>query len=124
MTEPDPPIVPEVMPDLPEGFPDLSQGMPDLGELLGGLNAVQELQDATYEGTAGGGLVRIRSNGRMDVQSVEISPSAVEEGDPELLSDLVLAALHDLTANIAKAQRDALGPLGDLLGGGGLPGAG
>ena len=45
-------------------------GMPDLGSLVDGLSAVQTLQSATYVGTAGGGLVRITANGRMDVERV------------------------------------------------------
>jgi len=100
--------------DLAELF---SGGMPDLGSLVDGLAAVQSIQDASYEGSAGGGLVHIRASGRMEVTSVEISPDALGDGtDVELLADLVLAALHDLTAQIAAAQQQAMGPLGGLLG--------
>jgi DNA-binding protein YbaB len=92
-------------------------GMPDLGSVLEGLTAVQSIQAATYEGSAGGGLVRIVANGRMDVESVTISPDALGDGDDvELLADLVHAALRDLTARIAAAQQQAMGPLGGILG--------
>ena len=93
--------------------------MPDLGSLMDGLASMQDLQEATYEGTAGGGLVRITANGRMDVHSVAIEAGAVDGGegpDLELLADLVLAALNDLTAKIATAQQQAMGGLGGLLG--------
>lgn len=91
--------------------------MPDLGSLLDGLGAVQSVQSAIYEGSAGGGLVRITANGRMDVERVDISPEAVGDGaDVELLADLVHAALRDLTAQIAAAQQEAMGPLGGILG--------
>jgi hypothetical protein len=92
-------------------------GMPDLGSLVEGLSAVQSIQASTYEGSAGGGLVRIVANGRMDVESVTISPDALGDGgDVELLADLVHAALRDLTARIAAAQQQAMGPLGGILG--------
>jgi DNA-binding protein YbaB len=92
--------------------------LPDLGSLVDGLAAVQSIQSASYEGTAGGGLVRITANGRMDVSSVRISPDALGDGaDVDLLADLVLAALRDLTAQIASAQQEAMGPLGGILGG-------
>ncbi len=95
-------------------------GMPDLGSLVDGLAAVQGIQAASYEGSAGGGLVRIRANGRMEVESVTISPDALagsaDEPDVELLADLVHAALLDLTAQIAAAQQQAMGPLGGILG--------
>jgi nucleoid-associated protein EbfC len=94
-----------------------SGGMPDLGSLVDGLAAVQNIQAATYVGTAGGGLVRIKANGRMDVESVEISPDALAGGaDVDELADLVHAALRDLTAQIAAAQQQAMGPLGGMLG--------
>jgi DNA-binding protein YbaB len=92
-------------------------GMPDLGSMLDGLSAVQSIQAASYTGTAGGGLVRIVASGRMDVESVTISADALgDDADAELVADLVLAALRDLTAQIADAQKQAMGPLGDILG--------
>lgn len=103
-------------------LPDLGSlfgegGMPDIGSLVDGLASVQSVQSQTYEGRAGGGLVRIRANGRMEVERVEIDQEAVGEGvDVSLLADLVHAALQDLTAQIAAAQREAMGPLGGLLG--------
>jgi nucleoid-associated protein EbfC len=105
-------------------LPDLSAlglgaggGLPDLGGMMDGLARMQAIQSEVYEGSAGGGLVRVRANGRFDVESVTIRPDAVDDGDADLLADLVLAALRDLTTKIAAAQRDAMGPLGGLLGG-------
>jgi DNA-binding protein YbaB len=95
----------------------LGGGMPDLGSMLEGLSAVQDIQAATYTGSAGGGLVRIVASGRMEVESVTISPDAFgDEPDTELVADLVLAALRDLTSQIAEAQQQAMGPLGSILG--------
>lgn len=92
-------------------------GMPDVSSMLDGLSAVQSIQSASYTGTSGGGLVRIVANGRMDVESVTIDPKALgDDPDAEVLADLVLAALRDLTGQIAEAQRSAMGPLGDILG--------
>ena len=89
----------------------------NLGSMLDGLSAVQSIQGSTYTGSAGGGLVRIVANGRMEVESVTISPEAFgDEPDTELVADLVLAALRDLTNQIAEAQKQAMGPLGSILG--------
>jgi hypothetical protein len=105
-------------------LPDLSAlglggsgGLPDLGGMMDGLAKMQAIQAEVFEGSAGGGLVRIRANGRFDVEAVVIRPEAIEDGDADLLADLVLAALHDLTARVAAAQQDAMGGLGGLLGG-------
>jgi hypothetical protein len=119
VTDPTPPDeAPEPSADVANPLDDLfGGGMPDLGSLVEGLSAVQSIQAATYEGSAGGGLVRIVANGRMDVESVTISPDALGDGgDVELLADLVHAALRDLTGRIAAAQQQAMGPLGGILG--------
>ena len=99
-----------------------------MADFLGMMKQAMQLQSKMKEmqeqlalievtGTAGGGLVRITANGRMDVERVEISPDAVGDGaDVELLADLVHAALNDLTAQIAAAQQQAMGPLGGILG--------
>jgi nucleoid-associated protein EbfC len=109
--------------DAAGAFPDLSAlglaggAMPDLGGMMDGLAQMQAIQSEVFEGSAGGGLVRIRANGRMDIESVTIRPDALEDSDADLVADLVLAALRDLTAKIAAAQAAAMGPLGGLLGG-------
>ena len=115
MTDQDPnePQLPDISSLLGGG----GEGLPDLGEMLGSLGKVQEIQSQVYEGSAGGGLVRSRANGRMEVESVGIDPAALDGADADEVADLVHAALNDLTAAIATAQQEAMGPLGGLLGG-------
>lgn len=110
------------------GLPDLA----GLGELLGGgdgvggllqqaqqmMGAQREAAEREVEGVAGGGVVRIRATGTGQVRSVSIAPEAVDPDDVAMLEDLVLAALHDMTAQLAELQRAAMGPLGDLFGSG------
>lgn len=54
-----------------------------------------ELEAATIEGSAGGGVVRATVTGKQDVVSIEIDPSAVDPADVEMLQDLVVAAVND-----------------------------
>jgi nucleoid-associated protein EbfC len=101
--------------------------MPDLGGLMDQLQKMQEIQSTIYEGQAGGGAVRITADGAMQFESVTIARDAVDPDDVEMLQDLVLAALHDLTSKLGDAQRQAMGgfdpsKLGEALGG--LGGAG
>jgi DNA-binding YbaB/EbfC family protein len=116
--------------------PPEQQG-PDLGALLGGqgglgglLEQAQQMAaahaaaaDTIVEGGAGGGAVRIEANGHGEFRKVTIAASAVDPDDVEMLEDLVLAALHDVTARIAELQKSAMGGLSlDSLGAlGGLP---
>lgn len=118
MTDDDPQV-----PQLPE-LPDLGAllggdaggGLPDMGSMLAGLGKMQDVQQQVFEGSAGGGLVRIRATGRMEVESVAIEPAALDGAEADEVADLVHAALNDLTAQITAAQEEAMGPLGGLLG--------
>jgi hypothetical protein len=98
-------------------------GLPDLGGLLDGFQKMQEAQSATYEGSAGGGAVKVVANGSFEFESVTIEPSVLEGADVEMIQDLVLAALHDLMDRIAEAQQDVMGGM-DLGGLGGIGGIG
>jgi DNA-binding YbaB/EbfC family protein len=55
----------------------------------------QELAGTTVEGTAGGGVVKAVANGKQELVSVTIDPSAVDPADVEMLQDLIVAAVTD-----------------------------
>ena len=77
----------------------------------------QELATLTVTGTAGGGAVTVVANGQQQVQSVTIQPEVLEEG-PELLADMVLAAVNSaLDQSRALAARQ----MGQLTAGLNLP---
>lgn len=60
------------------------------------LNAAQEeIKTLTYEGSAGGGMVKVTVSGEMEVKQVEISPAVVDPSDIEMLQDMVMAATND-----------------------------
>jgi DNA-binding YbaB/EbfC family protein len=54
-----------------------------------------ELEAATVDGSAGGGVVKATVTGKQDVVSIEIDPSAVDPADVEMLQDLVVAAVNE-----------------------------
>ncbi|MDA0988738.1 MAG: YbaB/EbfC family nucleoid-associated protein [Chloroflexi bacterium] len=81
--------------------------------------AQEELESAEVEGTAGGGVVKVVVTGKMKVQSVEISPEAVNPEDVEMLQDLVMAATNEA---LDKAQEMAQTSLGAITGGMKIPG--
>jgi DNA-binding YbaB/EbfC family protein len=124
--------------------PEAADGGFDLGSLLGGMNlgsilgAAQDMQAkvvesqqrlaaATVQGQSGGGAVQIDVNGGFQFQRVKIDPSVIDANDPEMLEDLILAALHDCSAQVEAAQSrenpvggldlGGLGGLGGLFGG-------
>jgi DNA-binding YbaB/EbfC family protein len=54
-----------------------------------------ELEAATVEGSAGGGVVNATVTGKQELVSITIDPSAVDPADVEMLQDLVTAAVND-----------------------------
>ena len=54
-----------------------------------------ELESATVDGSAGGGVVSATVTGKQELVSITIDPSAVDPGDVEMLQDLVVAAVND-----------------------------
>ena len=81
--------------------------------------AQEELSNTTVEASSGGGAVTVTMNGQQKIQSVKISPEAVNPDEVELLEDMVLTAVSEA---LAKSQEVAAKQLGELTGGLNIPG--
>ena len=57
--------------------------------------AQADLAEATVEGSAGGGAVKVTLTGTQEIRSITISKDAVDPDDVDTLQDLVLAAFKD-----------------------------
>ena len=71
--------------------------------------AQEELAAAEVEASAGGGMVtRDASPARLVVKEIRIDPAAIDPDDPELLADMVLAAVNEAlrAAQELAAQQD------------------
>lgn len=85
-------------------------------------SAQEELAAKTYEGTAGGGVVKAVVLGSGDLVSVEFDPSVLDPDDPEMAGDLVVAAVNQALAAVAADAAESMGglpggmDLGGLLG--------
>ena len=80
------------------------------------------------DGTAGGGMVTVKANGKMEILSCKISEDAVKLTDREMLEDLVIAAANQAlgkvrdtlateTAKMASNMGLPAGMLGGMMGG-------
>ena len=69
----------------------------------------QELAEQTFEGSAGGGMVKVVIAGSGDLLSVEIDPAVLDPDDPELVGDLVVAAVNQANAAMREAASSAMG---------------
>ncbi|SET04203.1 hypothetical protein SAMN03080614_103620 [Anaerobranca gottschalkii DSM 13577] len=55
----------------------------------------EELKERLFEGTAGGGVVKVVVSGHKEVKEVLISPDVVDPEDVEMLQDLIVAATNE-----------------------------
>ena len=55
----------------------------------------EEISSQTFDGTAGGGAVKVTVNGDHLLKSVVISQDLIKSGDPEMLQDLIVMASND-----------------------------
>ena len=55
--------------------------------------AQEALKDEVVEATVGGGMVTVEVTGELVFKSIKIAPEAVDPDDPEMLQDMVLAAV-------------------------------
>jgi DNA-binding YbaB/EbfC family protein len=88
--------------------------------------AQAEVAEKSFEGVAGGGIVKVVASGDLQIESVTISPDLFDgppdSDDLELLADAVAAAANDALDQARRAQQEAIGPMAGGLGGMGLPG--
>jgi DNA-binding YbaB/EbfC family protein len=84
--------------------------------------AQDELAKEVVEASAGGGMVRVKATGALEITEITISPEAIDPTDPDLLADMVLAAVNEA---LRSAQNLVESKLGNAMGGMqglGLPG--
>ncbi len=55
----------------------------------------EELEQATYTATAGGGVVTAVVSGKRELAELTIDPEAVDPEDVEMLQDLIIAAVNE-----------------------------
>lgn len=83
----------------------------------------EELGNKEYEAEAGGGAVKAVCNGHGDLKSVKIDPGILDDGDAEMLEDLVVTAVNEAAA---KGKEEMANSMKQMMPAGlpGMPGLG
>ena len=90
---------------LKDGLTDLMQ---QAQEMQGEVATMQkEISAVEVVGEAGGGMVKVRMNGRKDVLSVKIESKAVTE-DLEMFQDLLAIAFNDASKRADAVSREKM----------------
>jgi DNA-binding YbaB/EbfC family protein len=78
----------------------------------------QRLAQLVAEGDAGGGMVKVRVNGKLEVLSCALTDEAIKLGDREMLEDLIRAATNQA---LDRARRQAAEETSKMAGALGVP---
>lgn len=70
------------------------------------------LSDLEVEGSAGGGLVRVRLNGLKELKAVAIDTKTLAGEEATLVEDLVVAAWQEATRLLEERSRELLARMG------------
>ena len=82
----------------------------------------EEAEKETVTATAGGGMVTVTATGAGEIQKIEIDPKAIDPDDPEMLADLVTAAVNEALRSARALVESKLGQVMPSGLGGLLPG--
>jgi DNA-binding YbaB/EbfC family protein len=80
--------------------------------------AQEQAASEVVEASSGGGMVTVKANGAGEVLEIKIDPRAVDPDDPELLADMVLAAVNEALRSAQSLMQSKVSGLipGDLGG--------
>lgn len=96
---------------------DISQIMRQAQAMQAKINEAQKkLEAMEVEGSAGGGLVKLRISGKNALLSINIDKSLLNADEGEILEDLVKAAHDDARCKLDDAQNEEMKGLGNGMG--------
>jgi DNA-binding YbaB/EbfC family protein len=96
---------------------DISQIMRQAQAMQAKINEAQKkLEAMEVEGSAGGGLVKLRISGKNALLSLSIDKSLLNADEGEILEDLVKAAHDDARRKLDDAQNEEMKGLGSGMG--------
>ncbi len=73
----------------------------------------EELNQREYDISAGGGMINLKIKGTKEVLEIKIDPSVLEDAkeEPEMLEDLLVAAVNQAIETVEKTNADEMGKL-------------
>jgi DNA-binding YbaB/EbfC family protein len=71
----------------------------------------REMADIRVEATVGGGMVSVTMSGAKQVLAVKIDPKTLEDGDVDMLQDMVMAAVNEAVRKVDEKLQGRLGAM-------------
>ncbi len=99
--------------------PDMRKLMQAAQQMQAHMQQAQaDLAEREFEGSTGGGVVKAIATGEGKLLSVDFDPSVLDPDDPDLVGDLVVAAVNQANEAAQTATAEAMGGVAGLDAGG------
>ncbi len=96
------------------------KGMPNMGNMQGMMKQMQKMQKemkteqenleaSFFEASDTNQLVKVKVNGRKEIQELLIEEDLVDPDDIDMLQDIVLATINDALSQVDKATEERMG---------------
>ena len=79
----------------------------------------KELETREIETSSGGGMIKIKMNGKQEIIELKINPECVDPSDVETLEELMMAAVNQ---SVKESQEMVSGAMSKVTGGMSIPG--
>ena len=79
----------------------------------------EELAENTYDGTSGGGAVKVTVNGNNQIKAIDIQDDVFKSGDKDMLQDMLMAAANEA---LKTAKETSAKEMEKITGGMNIPG--
>lgn len=85
--------------------------------------AQERLSEVIVEADAGGGMVKVKANGKRELISIELDRDVIDPDDKEMIEDLVVAGVNKALQKAEEAAKVKMQEVyKDIIPGGGIPG--
>lgn len=102
------------------GAPNIQAMMRQAQQMQEDMAAKQEeLDGREYDVAAGGGVVKVKINGKKEILSVKIAPEVVDPDDIETLEDLIVAGVNEAIKKVEAINAEEMQKITGSIG---LPG--
>lgn len=103
----------------------MMRGMGNMGNMMKQMKKMEkqmaeeqkEMEAKTFDGASPDEMVKVTFSGKRRMMDMTIDPQAIDPDDPDMLSDLVLAAVNDALTKIDDEGQKTLGKYTNKLSG-------
>lgn len=105
------------------GQPNMQSMIKQAQKMQEDMAALQEdLDNREYDVSAGGGVVRVKITGKLEIKSIDIEPEIVDPDDIETLSDILVAAVNEAIKKVNETNSEEMSKVTGALNLPGMPG--